>query len=86
MSTVNSLDIIVNKLLYLFMYNKMTKKIKIKVRKLISIIINSKTKIKNNRHYPRLRKKPASKWCLNGIKLFNKYKYKKKKKYIKKGQ
>jgi hypothetical protein len=79
MNTTNALVTIVNKILYKLLYKKFTKKVKKLLMKIIKIIVNIKTVIKNNRHYVRLRKKPASKWCQNAIKLYNKYASKKKK-------
>ncbi len=65
----NSLYICLNKLMYILFYKKFTKKTIEKILKLTNIIKDSLVNIQNNRKYSRIRKRPASKWCLNAIKL-----------------
>ena len=71
----NSIYMFTNNILYLLFYKKSTKKIKTKILKLMNIIKETIVCIQNNRHYSRIRKSPASKWCLNAIKFINRRKF-----------
>ncbi len=71
----NSIYMFTNNILYLLFYKKSTKKIKTKILKLMNIIKETIVCIQNNRHYSRIRKFPASKWCLNAIKFINRRKF-----------
>lgn len=72
----NSTYLSINEILYLLLYKKMTKKIINRIIKLLDIIKTTFIYVQEGRHYSRIRKKPASKWCMNAIKF--KWKYKKK--------
>ena len=65
-NTKNVLDLVVNKLLFLILYKKFSKKIVNKIKNLIDIIKEILTDIVNGRKFARIRKKPNSKWSKYG--------------------
>jgi len=73
----NSLSIVKNDILYTLLYKKNTKNVIKKLKEHMNAIKKSNVCIQPNRHYSRIRKMPASKWCLNPIKFYNKFKKKK---------
>ena len=65
-NTKNNLNIIVNKLLFIFIYKKTNKTAIYDIINIIAIIEKVFTLIKNNRKYRRIRIRPSTKWALNG--------------------
>lgn len=68
----NSLDQIVDRILYIFFYKKLTKKIMNKIIHILNIIKDTIVAIRKNRKFKRIRKKPTSKWCCYGNQFIKK--------------
>ena len=75
-NNTNGLTLFTEHLLDYIFYKKINKKAKIKI---LNLIINTQVVSKKNRKYTRIRKFPASKWCLNAIKFINHFNARKKK-------
>lgn len=67
----NSIYMLLNSVLYLFLYKKLTKKILNKLLKIFEIIKNTRVSIIPNRHSERIKVRPSTKWCFSGNKFGN---------------